>query len=737
MSATEVQCPEPGCPGVVDADGYCNVSGMKVSTLAPERLEARPAASSAPASTSASASSGPVTTSLGTRTVGTGAVAGATAVSRTGTRSSLGLGLVEIPRIETVDPATVVMQNPEVPESHRFCANCGEPVGRSKDGRPGRTEGYCAKCGHPFSFTPKLAPGDRVGGQYEVVGCLAHGGLGWVYLARDRNVDDKWVVLKGLLNTGDTEALDLVFAELKFLAEVDHANIVRVINFVPYDNQPYIVMDYVGGTSLLDMVRARRPDPLPVTHAISYMLEVLQAFAYLHERGLLYNDFKPDNVMQTGDTIKLIDLGAVQRVTDVDRDTYGTKGYQAPEIAELGPSVSSDLYTVARSLAFLCTNFRGFTTSYEFTIPAPDVQPLYARHDSLYQLLLRATAPSPVDRFQSADDMADQLAGVLREIVAVEEGRTSHAVSLRFTNELRTATDASDWRALPIPLVDGNDPAAGYLAAVSPTDLDELLALLDAAPGPSLEVGLRRVRALLDAGRADEARAALDHVAADARGEWRVAWHEGLYALATHEPETAFDAFASVYRALPGELAPKLALGTASEGAGDAATAERWYDLVSRTDARFTSAAFGLARCLLGRGERDAAVAAFDRVPDSSSAYVDAQIAKTEAMIEAVDDGLTVDRVLAAARVVDGLGPKLPSEPRARLTALVLQSALDVVPPEPNGATRTVLGNELTDEGIRLGLERTYRELARQARDPGVRIELVDEANRLRPRTLT
>jgi serine/threonine-protein kinase PknG len=333
--------------------------------------------------------------------------------------------------------------------------------------------------------------------------------------------------------------------------------------------------------------------------------------------------------------------------------------------------------------------------------------------------------------------MADQLAGVLREIVAIEDGRTSHSVSARFTGELRTATDAADWRALPIPLVDGTDPAAGFLAAVSATDTDELLALLDLAPGPSLEVELRKVRELLDAGRVSDARDLLDGVAPEARNEWRVAWHEALWALATDDPEPAVDAFASVYRALPGELAPKLALGAACECAGDTAGAERWYDVVSRTDAAFTSAVFGLARCLVARGDRDAAVVVFDRVPNNFGAYVDAQIAKTETMIEAGDGGLTVDRVLGAAKVLDGLGTKLTSEPRARLTALVLRSALAVMPPEPNGTPPRVLGNALTDEGIRLGLERTYRELARQARDPAARIELVDEANRLRPRTLT
>ena len=79
----------------------------------------------------------------------------------------------------------------EVPERKRFCPSCGAEVGRTRDGVPGRSAGFCPQCGNHFDFTPALSPGDVVGGQYEVVGCLAHGGLGWIYLARDRNVSGR------------------------------------------------------------------------------------------------------------------------------------------------------------------------------------------------------------------------------------------------------------------------------------------------------------------------------------------------------------------------------------------------------------------------------------------------------------------------------------------------------------------------------------------------------------------
>src|SRR3954462_2719592 len=333
-----MNCREPGCDGTLDPDGYCTTCGVKASGAK---------ASGAKASSASRATSHRVTRVA---------------------RPRLGAGLVEIASRPADDPAAAIIPDAHVPEERRFCGNpaCGAPVGRAKDGQPGRTDGFCSLCGHAFSFRPQLAPGDLVAGQYAIAGCIAHGGLGWIYLARDRNVADKWVVLKGLLNRSDPDALAAALAELRFLAEIDHPNIVRIINGVEHRGDAYIVMDYGPGSSLRTTLDERRhanggkPDAVPVGEAIAYMLEILPAFAYLHRNGLLFCDFKPDNVIQTEGTLKLIDLGGVYRMDDEESPIYGTPGFQAPEIADTGPTVPSDLYTIGRTLAVLCTAFRGY-----------------------------------------------------------------------------------------------------------------------------------------------------------------------------------------------------------------------------------------------------------------------------------------------------------------------------------------------------------------------------------------
>ena len=172
-----------------------------------------------------------------------------------------------MPSVPALDPASAVLADPRVPENKRFCGHCGELVGQARDGRPGMTEGFCPHCRTRSRSRPSWRRGSWSAGQYEVLGCLAHGGLGWIYLARDRNVSDRWVVLKGLLNTGDADALAAAMAERRFLAQVEHPNIVKIYNFVQHtsaldgETAGYIVMEYVGGKSLKQIRLEAAPAP--------------------------------------------------------------------------------------------------------------------------------------------------------------------------------------------------------------------------------------------------------------------------------------------------------------------------------------------------------------------------------------------------------------------------------------------------------------------------------------------
>ena len=252
-------CSQPGCSGTI-ADGYCDVCGMAPSPTAP--VAGTSGATGATGSTAASARRSTVTNRLGMVPLGSArSASGSRPTRRLGaSRSSsrLGAGLTHVAAVPIRDPLQALMDPPAVAEDKRFCSVCQSPVGRSRDGAPGRAKGFCPKCRTPFDFEPKLRAGTLLGGQYEIVGCLAHGGMGWIYLARDRNVNDRWVVVKGLLNAGDPDAFRAAVAEKQFLAEVEHPTIVEIYNFVSGpDGASYIIMEYVGGQALNSLLKSR------------------------------------------------------------------------------------------------------------------------------------------------------------------------------------------------------------------------------------------------------------------------------------------------------------------------------------------------------------------------------------------------------------------------------------------------------------------------------------------------
>jgi serine/threonine-protein kinase PknG len=676
----------------------------------------------------------------------------------------LGGGLVEIPRVSDIDPLKALMTNPVVPESKRFCWNCGRPVGRSEpEGSAGRgtSEGWCPYCGSPYTFLPQLSPGDIIAGQYEIKGCIAHGGLGWVYLAVDHNVNDRPVVLKGLVHSGDAEAQAIAMAERQFLAEVVHPSIVQIFNFVEHvdrhgDPVGYIVMEYIGGQSL----KQDKGQTLPVADAIAYLLEILPALTYLHSIGLVYNDLKPENIMLTEEQLKLIDLGAVSRVNSFGY-LYGTPGFQAPEIVRTGPTVATDIYTVGRTLAALTLNLR--TRNGRYVDGLPDDDPVLTRYDSYGRLLRRAIDPDPRRRFSTAEQMSAQLMGVLREVVAKDTGVPRPGLSTIFSPSRSTfgedllvahtdvyldgqvhsekLTAKEIVTALQVPLVDPTDVAAPVLQATVLSQPVQTLDSLRAARHGSLdadgadvtessELPLMEVRALLDLGDVVKATRKLDDLAERVGWRWRLVWYRAVAQLLTGDYDSAIKHFTEVLDTFPGELAPKLALAATAELAGYT-DEHKFYQTVWSSNDGVISAAFGLARSLSAEGDRAGAVRTLDEVPATSRHFTTARLTSAVTLLSGRSTGeITEEQIRDAARRVEALPP---TEPRVlQIRALVLGGAMDWLQ-DNEASTNHILGFPFTDHGLRLGVEAALRSLARVAPTQRHRYTLVDMANNVRP----
>jgi serine/threonine protein kinase len=708
-----------------------------------------------------------------------------------------------MPTAPSADPLSLVLADPRVPADKCFCPNCKNKVNPDKR--------FCSNCGAEYSFRPALRAGDVVAGQYEVRGPIAFGGLGWIYLAMDTGLN-RWVVLKGLLNSKDEAAAAAAIAERQFLAAVKHGKIVGIYTFVTYEAESYIVMEYVGGRTLKSIRKER--GPLPPAEAMAYILGILPAFGYLHDQGLVYCDFKPDNVMLEGDDVKLIDMGAVRRIGDPHGDVYGTVGYQAPEAGD-DPVAASDLFTIGRTLAVLLMDFdnanryaralpapnelqyvvpvamleaagsgatanlraaladggalpgwltfdpgrRVFTgtapagvTAIEVavtaTLPgaAPATLPLtlgfpLADNESLYRFLQKATAEDADQRFQSADEMAAQLLGVLRETVA-RTGPVPAADSAVFLRErnppgIAPSWLAHAWRRLPELRLDQSDPAAAEVFATATTadPVQRAQALADAAavkPG-SAELRLRDADALIDAGGPEAVvMQSLDAAAALDPFDWRPDWYCDKLYLALGRGEEAVECFDRVYNEIPGETAPKLALAMALEQGGRTAEAAGLYDTVTLTDPALTAAAFGLARCRAAAGDEDGVVEAFTRVPDGTATRSEAQLGAVQTLcaapagtglVRASDILMALDRNDLARHQAEA---RLAGEAARQVEAGALKPV----------AGTTLLGVPLRPADLRRRAEAALRVCARLTGDPALRIAFVDQANAIRPRTL-
>ncbi len=812
-------CTDPSCSGAF-VDGFCDTCGR----AEPTGVLAGPASS--PASRGGgtgathtarqggySRTTGRVTgarrPSPGAGTTGTGIGTATGGQTRTGSargshgsssrRRALGGGLVQMPVEPSSDPLKLVLADARVPDGKAICPACGNRVNPDKR--------FCSNCGAEYNFRPSLVPGDVLADQYEVKGPIAFGGLGWIYLAMDTRLN-RWVVLKGLLNSKDPAAAAAAVAERQFLAAVKHGKIVGIYTFVTRDGESFIVMEYVGGRTLKAI--RREHGPLPPAEAMAFILGILPAFAYLHEQGLVYCDFKPDNVMLEGDDVKLIDMGAVRRIGDPHGDIYGTTGYKAPE-ADNDPQAVSDLFTIGRTLAVLVMDFdntgrfvdalpppgdvlltvpeaairgAGFDAAVPLRAAQADGSPLpswlrwnptgrsfagtappglVAAHllvgpdggtatlpvaltlplvgnESLYRFLLKATAPGMDARFQSADEMAAQLTGVLRETVA-RDGAIPAMDSALFLSERLAPGDPlgldGAWRRLPDLRLDQTDPAIADLLpawTAEPEAREALLAALCRSKPLSAEARLRRADTMIATGRAevDAVMAMLDGALAIDAFDWRPDWYCGKLYLSLGRGAEAVECFDKVYGEIPGEPAPKLALATALEADGRGAEAAGLYDNVGRTDPSLAAASFGLARCRLAAGDRAGAVAALARVPASAALSAEAQLAS----VRALSDGDPAEADLRqAAEILAGMDRDDIARHEAQ-AAVALQAARRVEAGSMTATGATLLGGPVTGRALRQRAEAALRACARISDSPAARVAYVDRANRVRPRTL-
>jgi serine/threonine protein kinase len=268
-----------------------------------------------------------------------------------------------------------------------------------------------------------LAPGSKLG-PYEIVATIGAGGMGEVYRARDTRLE-RTVAIKVLLadKVGAAQEKHRFIQEAQAVSALTHPNIVTLYDIATADGTDYLVMEFVAGKSLKQLIG---PKGLPLSQALGYASQIADGLAAAHAVGIIHRDIKPGNVIVTSDSqAKILDFGLAKQVepafgaegetqtrtlTEVGIVT-GTVAYMSPEQANGRPlDHRTDIFSLGVMLFEMLVGKRPFGgTSPAETMHAisHDSQPsLKSVPPELEEILTKALAKDPKDRYQHAGDFA-------------------------------------------------------------------------------------------------------------------------------------------------------------------------------------------------------------------------------------------------------------------------------------------------------------------------------------------
>ena len=296
--------------------------------------------------------------------------------------------------------------------------------------------------------------GERLNGRYVIGRLLGAGGMGAVYEATREDLGQMRVAVKILHATLASDALLLARfrREAETIGQINHPNIVHILDFHADAEQPdepaYLVMEYLDGVSLRHAFASHID--FPAERIVFIATQMLAALAAVHRAQVIHRDIKPENVLLTsmsglGDIVKLLDFGVAKQLGQVAGSTLtqtgtvlGTPTYMAPEHARGGViDRRSDLYAVGTILyealagapPYTGNNYNALLFAIQQGTPTPLATLRSDLDPALIQVISRAMATDPDQRFQTAEDMAEALSPWLTLDAPVSAPRESAPVA--------------------------------------------------------------------------------------------------------------------------------------------------------------------------------------------------------------------------------------------------------------------------------------------------------------------
>jgi tRNA A-37 threonylcarbamoyl transferase component Bud32 len=309
------------------------------------------------------------------------------------------------------------------------CSRCGAPL------RAEALKGLCPKCLLELNLAPQTeltgnttTPGGRqvteparlplpslqelarLFPQLEIIECLGHGGMGAVYKARQPKLD-RFVALKILLRRREDGTADAGFAErfareARALARLNHPEIVAVYDYGEVAGFPYLVMEYVDGLTLRQLIQGKK---LSSEEALAIVPKICEALQFAHQRGIVHRDIKPENILLDKEgRVKIADFGIAKILApgaqDLSltggKDVVGTPHYMAPEQVEQPAKVDhrADIFSLGVVFYEMLT---GELPLGKFQPPSQKVQ-VDVRLD---EVVLHALEKEPERRYQHASEV--------------------------------------------------------------------------------------------------------------------------------------------------------------------------------------------------------------------------------------------------------------------------------------------------------------------------------------------
>jgi len=189
-----------------------------------------------------------------------------------------------------------------------------------------------------------------IGEKYRLIRPLGKGGMSRVFLAEDLRLHMKWAVK--VINCSEEYLLESFMAEANVLRSVRQENLVRITDIFRWEGNVCIVMDYIEGVKLSDLIK-KKPE-IVKRNAFDFTISLMHALEALHERQnpIIYRDMKPDNIMVRPDlTVCLIDFGTAMLFRKREKErSLGTKNYAAPEQIRGHFGVRSDIYSLGKTM---------------------------------------------------------------------------------------------------------------------------------------------------------------------------------------------------------------------------------------------------------------------------------------------------------------------------------------------------------------------------------------------------